>query len=451
MIIRFAGGENVKIRVLVVDDDEDLLFLARKFLKKADASFELAEALTDQEALRKIEEEEFDAIVCDHYLGEDHMTGLDLLEWVRNEHPQLPFIILTGRSEESVAIRALNLGADYYLKKGSDEIRDLFDQIAGKIRESVQNRREEEEQEMKQLELERLVEERTKELSHANQLLHLEIEERKRAEDYLVLQRELGNTLCKTESLDEALEGILRAVVHLEGVDAGGIYLVDSSRTSIDVSSSHGISGQFIHSLFPEGVADLKEAHYFSKEELLQNSSWKEEKYEASSVAVVPVVFEDKTVAILAFASHTSDEIPEREQNTLEAIAVQIGAYMARIRATEAIAESQEEILNVFSSLNDIFFITSLDWKISFANMRAMEILGRSQEELKNLDVLALYNVDIPALETAATAIVQDGGLFEIDAELKNRSGQVTRTNTRIVKGKHNGDEALFVFSREIS
>ena len=141
----------MKIRVLVVDDDEDLLFLARKFLHKADESFELVEALTDQEALRKIEEEHFDAIVCDHYLGEDHMTGLDLLEWVRSEYPHLPFIILTGRSEESVAIRALNLGADYYLKKGSDEIRDLFSQIAVKIREGVLSRREEEEQERRQI------------------------------------------------------------------------------------------------------------------------------------------------------------------------------------------------------------------------------------------------------------------------------------------------------------
>ena len=441
----------MKIRVLVVDDDEDLLFLARKFLQKADASFELVEALTDQDALRKIEEEAFDAIVCDHYLGEDHMTGLDLLEWVRNEHPNLPFIILTGRSEESVAIRALNLGADYYLKKGSDEIRDLFNQIALKIREGVQSRREEEEQDQRQRELEVLVEERTRELTETNELLQLEIEERKQAEDYLVLQRELGNTLCKTDTLEEALEGILRAIVHLDGIDTGGIYVVDACEANLGLSSSQGISGQFIHSLFPEGVSNLVEERYFTKEELDGNESWTKAGYEASSVAVVPVYFEERIVAILAFASHSNDSIPRREQHTLEAIAIQIAAYMARIKATEAIMETQEELLKVFSSLNDIFFITSLDWKVQFANKKAENLLGKTSAELEGLDVLTIYNVDTTSFVEEANTRIQDGQVFEIDAEARNGDGQMIGTLTRVVKGKHRGREVLFLFSRELT
>ncbi|MFW9768625.1 MAG: response regulator, partial [Candidatus Thorarchaeota archaeon] len=124
----------MKIRVLVIDDDEDLLFLAGKFLKREDERFELVSALTDQEALRRIEEEEFDAIVCDHFLGQDSMTGLELLEWVREFNSSIPFIIFTGRSQEAVAIRALNLGADYYLKKGTEEFRNLFAQLADRIK-----------------------------------------------------------------------------------------------------------------------------------------------------------------------------------------------------------------------------------------------------------------------------------------------------------------------------
>jgi len=69
------------------------------------------------------------------------MTGLDLLEWVREGNPTIPFIIFTGRSQEIVAIRALNLGADYYLKKGTDEIQDLFGDIAHRIVTEVESRR----------------------------------------------------------------------------------------------------------------------------------------------------------------------------------------------------------------------------------------------------------------------------------------------------------------------
>lgn len=439
----------MKIRVLVVDDDEDLLFLARKFLHKADESFELVEALTDQEALRKIEEEHFDAIVCDHYLGEDHMTGLDLLEWVRSEYPHLPFIILTGRSEESVAIRALNLGADYYLKKGSDEIRDLFSQIAVKIREGVLSRREEEEQERRQIELEKIIEERTREISEANELLEIEIEDRKRAEDYLILQRELGNALCKTERLDEALDGILRAVVQLDGIDTGGIYVVSQNEESIDLSSSHGISGQFIHALFPEGIGNLTVEKFFSRKDLEAIDSWNEAGYEATSVAVIPVLFDERIVAILAFASHTNDSIPEQEQYTLQAIATQIAAYMARTKATQAIVETQDELLKVFSSLNDIFFIANLDWEIQFANAKAESTLRKTSNELAGMNVLTIYNVDTAAFVEEATSRIQQGHLFEIETEMKNGDGQVITTSTRVVKGKHHGREVLFIFSRE--
>ncbi len=154
----------MKIRILVVDDDEDLLFLAEKFLKKEDNRFELVSVNTDQEALQILEEEEFDAIVCDHYLGPHSMTGLDLLEWVREIHPHIPFIIFTGRSQEAVAIRALNLGADFYLKKGSQDVKELFAQIANRIQTEVESRRTEEALELAYNELERRVKERTAEL-----------------------------------------------------------------------------------------------------------------------------------------------------------------------------------------------------------------------------------------------------------------------------------------------
>ena len=89
----------MKIRVLVIDDDEDLLFLAGKFLTREDERIQLVSATTDQEALRLIEEETFDAIVCDHFLGHDSMTGLELLEWVREFNPHIPFIIFTGQDD----------------------------------------------------------------------------------------------------------------------------------------------------------------------------------------------------------------------------------------------------------------------------------------------------------------------------------------------------------------
>jgi PAS domain S-box-containing protein len=48
------------------------------------------------------------------------MNGLELLETLRNQGNDIPFIIFTGRGREEVAIEALNLGADRYIQKGGD-------------------------------------------------------------------------------------------------------------------------------------------------------------------------------------------------------------------------------------------------------------------------------------------------------------------------------------------
>ncbi len=330
------GGVEMKIRVLVIDDDEDLLFLADKFLSREDERFELVSATTDQEALRRIEDEEFDAIVCDYFLGEDSMNGLELLEWVREFNPNITFIIFTGRSQESVAIRALNLGADYYLKKGTDEFRDLFTQLADKIKTEVDARRGEEALSSAMNQLESRVEKRTKELREMNEQLAQEIAERKKVEDSLLIQCELGNTLLKTGNLSDALDLILKTAVRLEGIDTGGIFLMDDKTGQLDLSTSQGISSQFLKGLLgKDKIIELIEPVFLSKKEIPVPTN-KPGQYEGlTAVAAVPVLFENKTIAILSLGSHSYEEIPTTNRNTIEALSVIIGSYMARVKAYE--------------------------------------------------------------------------------------------------------------------
>jgi CheY-like chemotaxis protein len=127
------------IRVLVVDDDKDLLTLIDKFLVKEQPDFEVISTISAQDAIRKLEEEHFDAIVCDYYLGVGEMNGLELLEWLRASNSTIPFIMFTGRSREEVAIRALNLGADLYLKKDQEDLGNLFVELVHHIKSSVES------------------------------------------------------------------------------------------------------------------------------------------------------------------------------------------------------------------------------------------------------------------------------------------------------------------------
>ena len=421
----------MKIRVLVIDDDEDLLFLAEKFLTREDERIHLVSATTDQEALRLIEEEDFDAIVCDHFLGPDSMTGLELLEWVREFNTQIPFIIFTGRSQEAVAIRALNLGADYYLKKGTEEFRELFSQLANRITTEVEARRQGEALETALSELENRVEERTAELTNTNEQLAQEIAERKKIEDSLLLQRELGNTLCKTENLIDALDRILKATVQLEGVDTGGIFLVDDKTGHLDLTTSKGMSSQFLKTIL-------------GKEKSLEVTEPR-----LTAVAIVPVLFEGKTVAILSLGSLSHDEIPTTDRHALEAISIQVGAYMARTKAQESIIRSQSEMMGMFDSLQDLFFVIDRTGLVLHANNTASSRLATDDATLIGKSILDFYDKKNQSKISEILQKVTQGEVIKLDFPLVAVDGSKIQTSTRVVQGEYSGEDVLFVVSRE--
>ena len=101
-----------KKRVLVVDDDRDILRVFRVILEKAGYIVKTAE--TGREALTELNNSNFDACLVDVKLPD--MDGTELLLEM-GENPETVKIIITGFSSESVGIRAADFGADDYLVK----------------------------------------------------------------------------------------------------------------------------------------------------------------------------------------------------------------------------------------------------------------------------------------------------------------------------------------------
>ena len=95
-------------------------------------------------------------------------------------------------------------------------------------------------------ELEQLVAERTAGLQSANAQLRREIEERRRTEAIIRLQRDLALTLSGKMGLQETLRLCVETAISISGLDSGGVYLVDPASGDLDLAYHQGLSPEFV-------------------------------------------------------------------------------------------------------------------------------------------------------------------------------------------------------------
>lgn len=104
-----------KERILVVDDEEDILELVKYNLEKE--GYRVTGALSGEEALKKARSNEFDLILLDLMLP--GIDGLDVAKSLKNEQNtrDIPLVMLTAKGEEADVVTGLELGADDYVTK----------------------------------------------------------------------------------------------------------------------------------------------------------------------------------------------------------------------------------------------------------------------------------------------------------------------------------------------
>jgi putative nucleotidyltransferase with HDIG domain len=215
-------------KVLVVDDEEAIREVVSTLLEAQ--GYACTTCVNGRMALEKFRQDTYDLVLSDIVMPE--MDGLKLLAELRAADPDVPVIMVTAMHDISIALEAIRAGAYDYILKPFEK-----DQLYLSVRRALEHRRLVVENQRYQSDLERLVAERTQQLSIALQDLE-------QSYDYTL--EALGGAL---DAKDAETEG------HCQRVTAFTVTIAKAMRVDKPLLR-HIARGAFLHDIGKMGIPD---------------------------------------------------------------------------------------------------------------------------------------------------------------------------------------------------
>src|SRR5258706_2016190 len=121
-----------KPKILVVDDDRSICKLMGSILQMESYPFRVV--TSGEQARQAMDQERFDILVSDIYLGDD--SGLHLLEHMKAANSEAEVVIMTAHGSMETAVNAVHNGAFDYISKPFvvDEMLGILHRIEEKFR-----------------------------------------------------------------------------------------------------------------------------------------------------------------------------------------------------------------------------------------------------------------------------------------------------------------------------
>lgn len=129
------------IHALHVDDDNAFVGMVKTFLERKREDISVTTETAVEDGMETLRSETIDCVISDYEMPDQ--DGLDFLELVRDEYPDLPFILFTGKGDEEIASEAITAGVTEYLQKGTGT--DQYTVLANRVENLVEKYRAEQE------------------------------------------------------------------------------------------------------------------------------------------------------------------------------------------------------------------------------------------------------------------------------------------------------------------
>ncbi len=130
-------ADQKKYRVLVVDDEAAVLLTYSLILEQQ--GYEVVACGRSVQAIAAIEKEQFDVVLCDYSLEEQH-TGFEVISAARKRDPNIPAALLTGYATKETADEAAAQGIGVMFKP--IEIEEFLATTSNMLRKNNESKQE---------------------------------------------------------------------------------------------------------------------------------------------------------------------------------------------------------------------------------------------------------------------------------------------------------------------
>lgn len=215
-----------------------------------------------------------------------------------------------------------------------------------------------------------------------------DVTDRRRARRQLQLQRDMSLKLSETAVLAEAIKICVDTAIEISEMDCATIYLLDENSGNLRLAHSKGLSEDF-RSLISNQKRDSKRTKkvmegrpiYIRVQDSDLPLQKAREREGIRSIAVVPILHQDRVIGCYSIGSHTVDRVPIASRTVLKTIASMIGNAIARIRAMEELESRTAELVAKNAEMESVIYTVSHDLRSPLMAIRGFAACLREDAE----------------------------------------------------------------------
>jgi PAS domain S-box-containing protein len=278
----------------------------------------------------------------------------------------------------------------------------------------------------------------------------LDLTERKRAEERLRVQHTVAQILAEAATIEQATPRILLAMGECLGWDVGALWRVDREaealrcvelwhKASIQVPEFEGVSREFTFgpglglpgrvwsSREPEYIPDVVPDENFPRAPVAEREGLR-------AAFGFPILLGGEVLGVVEFFSREIRRPDQELLNVLATIGSQIGQFIERKRAQEALRESERSLRSAIDGIGGLVAIMAPNGELDALNRQVIEYFGRSLEEMKNWGTSdAVHPEDLPRIAEIFQRSIATGTPFHYELRLRRFDGEYRWFDNRCV------------------